>query len=43
MRPDPWNLASVEPTQQEAAAAAAGPDHEIRRGTWRPGTDDFTI
>lgn len=45
MRPAPWNLASVEPTQEEAAAAAAaaGPDHEIRRGTWRLGTDDFTI
>jgi serine protease Do len=43
LRQLPWNLAAAEPTHAEAdaAASAAGPGHEVLRGAWRLGTDDF--
>jgi serine protease Do len=43
LRSEPWDLACVEPTREEGAAAAAvaGPGYEVRRGVWRLGTDDF--
>lgn len=45
LRDRPWHLAAVEPTEGEAAtaAAAAGPGYKVRRGIWRLGSDDFMM
>jgi serine protease Do len=43
LRSDPWSLAGVAPSKQEAAkvAANAGQGYDVLCGIWRLGTDDF--